>query len=190
MQFLWRPLIGEHRSRDRLVRWSVLANDRDRYDRWHVIYIFLSFSFSLYRFYYLRTLRDSVSLKFRIFYRPVLAGAVLQKPSSIISSASHSSFSSKSCCLYNQVAEVEQVSPLSLKRCVPAWELGIWNFEKMFTSHHISCVTCHASRFMCHTFSKVLELVGGGSVINRAYPIFFTFELHNFGFWLLLLNSS
>ena len=43
----------------------------------------------------------------------------------------------------------------------------------------MSCVTCHVSCFMCHMshvyfnvyiFYKVMELGGGGSIINRAYP--------------------
>ena len=90
------------------------------------------------------------------------------------------------------------------------WELESWNFERMFTPHHVSCVTCHISRVTCHLspvtchvspahvtcqkyiflhfhykkniyiyyfftlqkiFDKVVELVGGGSVINGAYPV-------------------
>ena len=38
-------------------------------------------------------------------------------------------------------------------------------------SFHTSHVTCHASSATC-IFFKVLELVGKGSVIKRAYPIF------------------
>ena len=44
-----------------------------------------------------------------LFNRPVEAGAVLQRASSLTDSLIYSSFSSKSCCLYDQVAEVEQV---------------------------------------------------------------------------------
>ena len=45
---------------------------------------------------------------------------------------------------------------------------------------HISCVTCHVSHVACHMshffsflffLDKVVELVGGVSVINRAYPV-------------------
>ena len=49
---------------------------------------------------------------------------------------------------------------------------------------HLSCVTCHVSHVTCHVshvtchmshvkkkFDKVVELVGGGSVINGAYPV-------------------
>ena len=47
---------------------------------------------------------------------------------------------------------------------------------------HVSCVTCHISRVPCHVshvtchffflfFYKVLKLIGGGSVINGAYPV-------------------
>ena len=43
---------------------------------------------------------------------------------------------------------------------------------------------CHVSPFTCHFFSslkkldKVVELVGGGSVINKAYPINFYFTTY------------
>ena len=69
---------------------------------------------------------------------------------------------------------------------------------------HMSCVMCHVSRFTCHVscvtrhippvkiiffhnnlffsilkqkFDKVVELVGGGSVINRVYPVYFSLRL-------------
>ena len=29
-------------------------------------------------------------------------------------------------------------------------QLGTWNFDTMFTTCHMSCVTCHVSRVMCH----------------------------------------
>ena len=47
---------------------------------------------------------------------------------------------------------------------------------------HVSCVTCHVSRVTYHVsrffiiffFSdKVVKLIGGGSVINGAYPVSF-----------------
>ena len=72
-----------------------------------------------------------------------------------------------------------------------------WNFERMFTppnmSHvmchvkcqvtchvtcHVTCqVTCHMSHVTCHMsfffffLDKVVKLIGGGSVINGAYPV-------------------
>ena len=65
----------------------------------------------------------------------------------------------------------------------------------MFTSLHVSHVPCHLSRVKCHVshvtccvshvtiyiylFFKVVKLVGGGSVINRAYPIQFYRLLKN-----------
>ena len=61
--------------------------------------------------------KNQVKLLGTIINRPDVAGAVLQTALSLIHSLIHSSFSSKSCCLYNQVAEVEKMSPLSLKRC-------------------------------------------------------------------------
>ena len=52
-------------------------------------------------------------------------------------------------------------------------ELGSWNFERMFTPTicHMSCTRCDLSCFLlllCF-FDKVVELVGGGSVIKEAY---------------------
>ena len=60
-------------------------------------------------------------------------------------------------------------------------------FKRMFISHKVSCVTCHMSRVMCHMstvtchrssvmshllpFKKMVEVVGGGFVINGAYPV-------------------
>ena len=53
-----------------------------------------------------------------------------------------------------------------------------------FTCHvscvmcHVSCVICQMSRVTCHVSNikknnyKVMELVGGRSVINGAYPVF------------------
>ena len=44
---------------------------------------------------------------------------------------------------------------------------------------HKSRVTCHVSHVTCHIFSssffsdKVVKPIGGGSVINGAYPIYF-----------------
>ena len=60
-----------------------------------------------------------------------------------------------------------------------AWELKFWeNF------HPTLCVMCHMSRVMCHvspvtchmskkklSLKKVVELVGGGYVINGAYLV-------------------
>ena len=45
------------------------------------------------------------------------------------------------------------------------------------TMCHVSCVTCQVSGVTCHVsrvtcfFDRVVELVGGGSVINGAYPV-------------------
>ena len=55
-------------------------------------------------------------------------------------------------------------------------------FKRIFTSNHMSQVTCHMSQVICHVscvkcqvshffFYKVVELVLGGCVINRAYPV-------------------
>ena len=38
---------------------------------------------------------------------------------------------------------------------------------------HVSRVTCHMSRVTCHMLNKLVKLIGGGSVINGAYPVQF-----------------
>ena len=55
-----------------------------------------------------------------------------------------------------------------------------------YVTCHGSHVTCHVSHVMCNVscviiyiffLHKVLELVGGGSVINGAYPVLFNITL-------------
>ena len=46
----------------------------------------------------------------------------------------------------------------------------------VFTTCHMSCVTCYMSPVMCHKslvffFCKLVDLVDGGSVINKANPV-------------------
>ena len=44
---------------------------------------------------------------------------------------------------------------------------------------HMSGITCYMSCVMCpmsHFFFTKFELIGGGSVINRAYPVYFFFN--------------
>ena len=66
-----------------------------------------------------------------------------------------------------------------------------WNCETMLTptTCHMSCVTCHMSHVTCHMSCVMchmsckkknynnkniyIELVGWGSVINGAYPVYF-----------------
>ena len=66
-----------------------------------------------------------------------------------------------------------------------ALELGRRNFEKRFTSSHLSPVMCHVSFVTCHSIyiyiyiyiyifffrDKVVMLVEGGSVINEVSPV-------------------
>ena len=50
---------------------------------------------------------------------------------------------------------------------------------------HVSCVTCHMSHVTCHFFfffffflffsEKLVKFIGGGSVINGAYPVQFQY---------------
>ena len=63
-------------------------------------------------------------------------------------------------------------------------------------TYQVSHVRCHMSLFMCHVpcvmcyvsfviyifFYKVAELVGWGSVIKRAYPVYFLFYFYYNGF--------
>ena len=59
-----------------------------------------------------------------------------------------------------------------LLKCLPLALTGLLSFERMFTPDHVSSVTCHMSRAMCQLFFLLLvELVGGGSLVNKAYPV-------------------
>ena len=62
---------------------------------------------------------------------------------------------------------------------------------------HVSCVTCHLSHvklFFSNFFyplkklDKVVELVGGGSVISRAYPS--SFQKYNGDFVISFVNFA
>ena len=65
--------------------------------------------------------------------------------------------------------------------------------QKKHVTSHVSHVTCHVSHVLCHIshdnfylfinlfFSdKVVKFSGGGSVINRAYPVQFLGACHHF----------
>ena len=56
--------------------------------------------------------------------------------------------------------------------------------EKVFLSHltsHVSGVTCHESYVTCQmSCDKVVKPVSEGSVINRAYPVYFLYGLDNY----------
>ena len=71
------------------------------------------------------------------FNRPGVAGAVLQSASWFIHSVSQS---------------VSQPFPPNLQNIInrKPEELGSWNFERMFTPHNMSHVTCRMSRVTCH----------------------------------------
>ena len=81
---------------------------------------------------------------FYIFNRPGVAGAVLKSPLLLINSFSQS---------------VSHPFPPNLQDTFTSkpYELGTWNFERMFTSLnvsdvtcHLSCVTCQMSHVTCH----------------------------------------
>ena len=85
-----------------------------------------------------------------ILNRPGVAMAVLQTPSSFIDSLIQWSFSSTS----SNYTHSKTVGPRDLK------------FFRMFIALHVSNVTCHMSHVTC----KMVELVGGGSVISGPTP--------------------
>ena len=99
--------------------------------------------------------------------RPHVAGAVLQTTPSLIKTLTNSSFvkiSSKHPHL--ETLRVRDLNFLENVHLPPS------------VMCHVSHVMCHMSGVACHIhfflllFSdKMLELVGGGSVINGAYPI-------------------
>ena len=69
----------------------------------------------------------------RLVNRPGVAGAVLQTASSLSEWVSHP--------FPPDIHNIMTAKPL---------ELESWNFERMFTPHHVSCVTYHLSRVTCH----------------------------------------
>ena len=97
-----------------------------------------------------------------IINRPGVAGAVLQTPSSFINSVSSSAFSSRySTNLHSQAVRARELNFFDNVHLPPPGTC------------HMSHVTCHVSHvtFSYFFFYKVVKLVGGGSVINGAYPV-------------------
>ena len=106
----------------------------------------------------------------KVCNRPGVAGAVQQTPLS----------------LTHWVIDTCQSSKRYKSQTVKARELKFW--EKVCLPPrvmcHMSCVTCHMSRVTCHMQqvssnlfkhkinNKGAKLVGGGSVINGAYPVY------------------
>ena len=65
--------------------------------------------------------------------------------------------------LFSENSQIREVSRIS----------GAGDSSVSGVTCHVSCVTCHMSHVTCHFFfllDKVLELIGGGSVINGATP--------------------
>ena len=85
--------------------------------------------------------RQGIILKAKVFNRPGVAGPVLQAASSLINSASGP-------------------FPPNLQDIIKTknLELETLNFERMFTSYHVSHVTCHISCVRCHVTDFVLLL--------------------------------
>ena len=111
-----------------------------------------------------RLLCFPIKLLIYIFNRPGVVGAVLQTPLSLIQRVSQLAFSSKS-------------SKYHKSQTVGGRGLKFW--KKIHPPQHITChvshVTCHVSPVTCHMSHfflswKVVKLIGGGFVINKAYP--------------------
>ena len=72
-----------------------------------------------------------------LLFRPGEAGAVLQTQLSLTDWSSQS----VSHPLWKYLQNTVSSKP---------WELGSWNFERMFTPQHVSQVTCPMSHITCH----------------------------------------
>ena len=84
-------------------------------------------------------------------------------------------FPSKCCCPYDQVAEVEQVSPMALKRCVSAWvgardtKLG----RKVLSYLDFSLI-CTLNRVLgVKTVAKLLKIFGNFWTMTKRRTFFF-----------------
>ena len=134
--------------------------------------------------YSCRLWRESKSLMRRIFNKPGVAGAVLQSPPWFIN------WLREGCNKFFWENVHPTLCIMCHMSCVPCHMSCVMSH----VSHvmcHLSRVTCHLSkyyffnfhflfcifRFFCFVFyhkkivDKVMELVGGGSVINGAYPV-------------------
>ena len=85
----------------------------------------------------------------------------------------------------NSLVLCENIFKHCLSQTVRARELTFWH-----NVHLKPCVTCHVSHVPCHMslliffVNKVVELIGGGYVIYKAYPFFILFYL----FFICRLN--
>ena len=80
-------------------------------------------------------------------------------------------------CLACKMSGCQNVSPskcqsVKMLRC-QKWVICKMSGAEMSENHHLSCISCHVSRVTCHLsrvilIFKLVELVGGGSVINGA----------------------
>ena len=89
------------------------------------------------------------------------------------SQQSSSSQSSKHCLSQNNLRARE----LKLER---TFTPNLVSHVMCHVSHvtcHVSCVTSHVSLSFIIFLNNLMELVGGGSVINRAYTVQFNFKL-------------
>ena len=116
-------------------------------------------------------------MSYVFFNRPGVAGALLQTPPSLINSVIQWWFVEIYSKWYNsqtiRAKELKFGVNVHLPKCVAC--------HVSHVTCHVSCVTCHVSHVMCHMShvtckiffysDKVVRLIGGGSVINEAYPV-------------------
>ena len=97
----------------------------------HILLSFPTLFVDIYSFFPL-----SLLLLQSIFNRPGVAGAALQTPLSLI----------------NWLTLIESPFPPNLQNIInpKPLELGTWNAYTMFTTFHVSCVTCQVSPVTCH----------------------------------------
>ena len=125
---------------------------------------------------------DTLYLWYLVFNRPAVAGAVVQKPLSLINWLSKSSFSSKSSRHLHSKPD----------------DLGIWNLRECSTpsmchkSHvpwHMSYVTCHVtpSRVICCMSHVTFFFTKWWSYSEEG--LLWTKGLHHLVFRLLLLKT-
>ena len=119
---------------------------------------------------------ETIDMIYMIINRPGVARAVLQLPSSLINSLIHS--------LIHPLVPICSIPCYS--QTIRARELKFWEnvHPTLCVMCHVSCVkcqvssvTCHISGVACHfcllffSLGEGLDLLGGGSVINGAYPV-------------------
>ena len=157
-----------------MILYYIISQSKGQTHRLKNIYI--------YTLYILQDLECPNPVQHNVFCnRPNATGAVLQTPSLFIHKFIHSLIHSFIHLFIQSLTEWLFSSKPLKHHYTQTVKLESWHFERMFTPHmshvrrHLSRVRCHMSGltttfFLC-SHNKVMVIVGGGSVINRAYPV-------------------